>query len=134
MTVESIVISNLESLLHQMEQADFGVEWTVRCQFGPDWVTGGRWIQFYLGGKPLAKTLLHQELKTSLVQALSIPEMSPDAVINGEGEINHTDNRLVIDYDWWESVPYMYPRDSGAGTAVLIEDVLAALGSSLEKG
>jgi hypothetical protein len=41
-----IVIEQLETLLALIEQAEFWVKWEVRCELGPEWIGGGRSIQF----------------------------------------------------------------------------------------
>ncbi|MCA9032493.1 MAG: hypothetical protein KDA66_16875, partial [Planctomycetaceae bacterium] len=90
-------------------------EWHVRCDIGPDWIGAGREIRFYLEQRPLAGNSFHQYLKDILVQALSIPDECPDAVINGYGTITRVLDVLEIEYEWSEAVPYMDPRESRFG-------------------
>lgn len=116
-----IVVNDLGVLLELLDRSDFWVSWCVKCDISPEWIYGGRSIQFHLGRRPLADTKLHEQLKFALIRTLDIPAIHPDAVISGEGEINRKDNTLRIDFEWSEAVPYMYPRDSGYGTAILVD-------------
>ncbi|MGP1387734.1 MAG: hypothetical protein ACTS2F_29620 [Thainema sp.] len=117
---DAVVIADLQSLLDQIESSDLWVKWVVRCQIGPDWIGGGRLIQFYLDHRPLADTQLHHQLKDALVRVLNIPDASSDAVISGEGTVTYKHNTLEIEYEWSEAVPYMDAHNSGFGTAVLV--------------
>lgn len=118
--IQPVVVEQLETLLALIEQADFWVKWEVRCQIGPEWIGGGRSIQFYLARRPLADTPLHDRLKHALVEALRVPEASEDAVICGEGTIIRKGDVLEIEFEWSAAAPYMYPHDGGHGTAALI--------------
>jgi len=117
---QPIVVEELEALLALIEQADFWVKWVVRCEIGPEWIGGGRFIQFYLARQPLANTPLHDRLKHALVESLRVPETSGDAVISGGGTITRKGDALEIEFEWSAAVPYMYPHDSGHGTAALM--------------
>jgi hypothetical protein len=117
---QPIVVERLEALLALIEQAEFWVKWEVRCEIGPEWIGGGRSIQFYLARQPLANTPLHDRLKHALVESLRVPETSEDAVISGEGTITRKGDVLDIEYEWSAAVPYMYSHDSGHGTATLM--------------
>jgi hypothetical protein len=117
---QPIFVENLELLLALIEQAKFWVEWQVRCDLGPEWIGGGRVIQFYLAHQPLANTPLHDELKQALIETLNIPETSGDAVIRGEGTVFRTGNLLEIEFEWSAAVPYLDPHDGTCGTATLI--------------
>lgn len=119
--IQSIKITTLAELLSKMEESELWVEWRVRCEIGPDWIGGGRSIQFYLGDFPLSETPFHTRLKSMLIQQLAIPEESADAVIYGEGGIRRVRNRLEIEYEWYESVPFMSARNRGDGTEKLID-------------
>ena len=61
----------------------------------------------------------HTYLKSELVNVLDIPERCEDALIVGEGDIFRKRTVLEVEYEWWEAVPYMYPREVQAGKAVL---------------
>lgn len=115
-----IVVEQLETLLALIEQADFWVNGEVRCEIGPEWIGGGRFIQFYLARQPLADTPLHDRLKQALVESLRIPETSEDAVVSGEGTITRKGDVLEIDFEWSSAVPYMYPDDGGHGIVALL--------------
>ena len=117
---EPIEVNDLVSLLRLIQQSEFWVQWRVRCEIGPEWTGGQRSIQFYLDQQPLADTSLHDQLKNVLVKKLDIPETSPDAVIRGAGTITRKNNTLEIEYEWSETVPYMYSRDGGYGTTILM--------------
>lgn len=117
---QPIVVEQLVALLALIEQADFRVKWEVRCEIGPEWIGGGRFIQFYLALQPLANTPMHDRLKHALVESLRIPETCGDAVVSGEGTITRKGDVLEIEYDWSAAVPYMYPQDGGHGTATLM--------------
>ena len=119
-SAESIAVADIESLLALLDQFDLWGKWWVRCEVGPDWIGAGRSIQFYLGERPLADTALHTYLKGELVNVLDIPERCEDALIVGEGDIFRKRTVLEVEYEWWEAVPYMYPREVQAGKAVLV--------------
>jgi hypothetical protein len=117
---QPIVVEQLEALLALIEQAEFWVKWEVLCEIGPEWIGGGRFIQFYLALQPLADTPMHDRLKHALVESLGIPETSGDAVVSGEGTITRNGDVLEIEFEWSATVPYMYPHDGGHGAAVLM--------------
>ena len=117
---QPIVVEHLEALLALIEQAEFWVKWEVRCEIGPEWIGGGRLIQFYLARQPLADTPMHDQLKHALVESLRIPETSGDAVVSGEGTINRKGDVLEIEFEWSAAVPYMNSHDGGHGTASLM--------------
>ena len=121
MNNDLIEVHSIQTLLINIESYELWVKWEVRCEIGPDWIGGGITIQFYLDDRPLAQTPFHTQLKIILQERLKIPDSSPDAVINGEAEINRIGNRLDLDYSWSETVPFAYPRYSGSGTALFID-------------
>ncbi len=116
-----IEIKTLEGLLKAMESAQLGVEWKVRCDIGPDWIGGGVLVQFYLDDRPLTETDLHNYLKQTLIEHLDIPESTVNSVITGEGEIKRVGNKLEINYDWYEAVPFAYSHASDGGKTVFID-------------
>jgi hypothetical protein len=117
---EPILVDDFATLFALIQSSDFWVKWEVRCDIGPEWIGGGRSIQFYLDQRPLADTPVHNQLKDALINALTIPDNSSDAVISGEGTITRLQNALEIEYEWSEAVPYMDSRDSGFGKALLL--------------
>ena len=105
--IQPIVVDELETLLALIEQAVFLVQWEVRCEIGPEWIGGGRFIQFYLARQPLANTPVHDRLKHALVESLGVPETSGNAVVHGEGTITHKGDVLEIEFEWSAAVPYL---------------------------
>lgn len=118
---EPIVVDDLATLFALIQSCKCWVSWEVRCDIGPEWICGGRSIQFHLDQRPLADTPVHNQLKDALITALSIPANSSDAVIRGEGTITCNQNTLEVEYEWSEAVPYMDSRDSGIGNAHLLD-------------
>ena len=96
------------------------VEWTVLCEFGPNWVGSCRKIQFYLDDRPLAPSPLQADLEQRLIDVLGIPETSKDAVITGEAKDQRTPGVIELIYSWQAAIPYADPHDSQHGTIMLL--------------
>lgn len=112
---------SLKSLLSLASTSNFWVEWTVLSDFGPGWIGGERKICFYLDQTPFADTPFHDWLKETLIKVLRIPQESPEAVINGEGEIHLNEGSLELEFSWDKAIPYQYPTDGGNGKVVFID-------------
>lgn len=117
----TVEIDEVSDLFEQMGKRTLWVEWTVKNGIGPDWITPEQKITFYLDQIPLAETAFREKLKSALIVALNLPEpdIRGDAVIRGEGEFKRIDAMLELSYEWDETVPYMWSRDSGVGTIIL---------------
>ncbi|MEM9775491.1 MAG: hypothetical protein AAF902_12995 [Chloroflexota bacterium] len=118
----AIVIENLDTLLESLDQADLVAEWRVLPTIGPDWIGGGRFIEFYLGEQKLAENQFQKRLCQILIERLNIPEKSPDdrEMMVGEGDILLKDRDLVIEFHWYKTVPYMHHHDSGGGACIFL--------------
>lgn len=118
--VPPVLVEDFATLLSLMEQGELLVEWQVRCDIGPDWIGGGRKIQFSLNRRRLAESPVRSQLMEALLRVVDIPESSADALIMGEGEITHERDSLILDYDWNEGIPYWDTRAQDSGTVVLM--------------
>ena len=94
------------------------VAWSVRCEIGPDWMGGGRDVKLFQNGNQLSGTHC-DKLISAIIAAASIPSESSDSVISGEGEISLHNEKLMLEFEWDDTVPYDCTRNSGHGTVEL---------------
>ncbi|WP_420573023.1 hypothetical protein [Kordia sp.] len=110
MSEEIIIIHNFSALKEKMETLNFYAEWTVYCEFGPEWIGSYRKMKFLLGEYEIGASPFFNELKEKFTTALKIPETSKDLVITGDADILLKQNQLIADYSWYAAVPYDEPE------------------------
>ncbi|MEM8862566.1 MAG: hypothetical protein AAGD96_30015 [Chloroflexota bacterium] len=117
------MIKDIEDLVAKVKNGGVVVEWRVLPSIGPDWIGGGRFIDFYFRDKKLAENRFQHNLAQTLIQKLAIPETSFDdhEVFKGEGAITFKDGNLILEYEWYKTLPYMYHHDSGGDEIVFWE-------------
>ena len=122
--VNSIQIESLEAFYAAMSHQECSVEWTRFPEGGPGWM-GSYWdIDFYLDDKQLSDHTFHDQLKTSLMMLIQIPNEHSDHVMNGEGYVKILDERLFLYFSWTITPVYGHPiaSQSGEGQLLLISD------------
>lgn len=115
---DSISIDSPSQLRELLRKACVDVVWFVRCEIGPDWIGGGREVQLFHNAIRLSGNYCCN-LISEITTAASIPSESSDSVISGEGKISLHDEKLVFEFEWYDTVPYDYARNSGHGTVEL---------------
>jgi hypothetical protein len=118
---DSISLESLAQLHELLGMANVYVVWFVHCEIGPSWIGGGREIQLVHNGKRISGGF-SDDLISAIIVALSIPEGSSDSVITGEGEISLRNQKLLMEYEWNDTVPYDECRNSGKGEVELLLD------------
>ncbi|MGJ8676126.1 MAG: hypothetical protein ACSHX0_01270 [Akkermansiaceae bacterium] len=120
---DSISIESLSQFHELLSEACVDVFWFVRCEIGPDWIGSSREVQLLHSGKPLSGPF-SDKLILAIISAANIPSESSDSVISGEGEILLRDEKLILDFEWSDTVPYAISHESGHGTVELDGSVL----------
>lgn len=97
-----------------------GVEWSVRCPIGPDWIGAGRFVELWVGDEPVDEACVgYRLLARAIIDHFALPESHEDEATFGEGVIELREGALWIDYEWSRGVPYDYSSASDSGKAVL---------------
>lgn len=119
---DNIIVENLASLIEQMNNSEFWVEWKVLSNIGPDWIGSSRSICFYLGELAICENKFHDQLRSAMIEVAKIPETSSETVIDGEGKIQYLDGKLNVKYWWSKAIPYQDPCEQGnsEGTLVIV--------------
>jgi hypothetical protein len=115
---DSTSIETSSQLRELLGNSCIDVVWFVRCEIGPDWIGGGRDVQLFQNGNRLSGTCC-ENLISAIIAAASIPSESSDSVISGEGEITLHDEKLTLEFEWNDTVPYDDTRNSGHGSVEL---------------
>ena len=116
---DSVSLESFSQFRELLRASCVDVVWFVRCEIGPDWIGGGRDVQLFQNGNQLSGTYCHS-LISAIITAASIPAESTDSVISGEGEISLRNGKLMLEFEWNDTVPYGCTRNSGNGTVELV--------------
>jgi hypothetical protein len=106
---DRVGFGSLEELLAAAVDAPLLVTWEVRPAIGPGWIGGGRTLQLRLGDAAVDEACPAWAALTALVvAALEIPEETDTTCVDGEGELRVEADAIVLDWEVYEAIPYMY--------------------------
>ncbi len=114
------MMNTLAELKEALQSKELMVEWSVRCETGPEWIGSEREISFYLNDQALGDNPFHEMLKDALVKSVNVPATSEVYMIKGEGELRIVDNNLVVHYQMEYNIPYDTEFKYETGSAILL--------------
>ncbi len=115
----TVAFSSMGELMQALSDKEFRVSWEVLTSIGPEWIGGGRTIEFTLGDKVLDPAcVVCVELRRAMIELFELPEVSEPGVLSGGGDITAVDAELHLEYEYSDTIPYQYGK-SYSGKKVL---------------